>query len=646
MNEILEKNLNCIKVVNPSLVQKIVSVQNLPEGLVLVQNPNKEYNLQYNNEPIHSIDGAQLEAEKIISNLPKEKNSLCVVLGLGLGYLFETLCEKTSGKVILYEDNIELLRAVFELVDFSRVLKRNDVVIVSNVIEFKDAYYNFYSPKMQISLTCLDYYKNHFPNKIKQIVEELNNLQNIADGTFSFRLKNNSRLIKSMVECLDKKIKYPCVNAIKDKFKNLPAIIVSAGASLYENLELLKKYQDKAVIFCVGNAYKTLREYGIKPQFVCIIEERYIEYQVDGIKTDDVNLIGMPTTFSKLFDYNFKNIFMYPSKENVVNSWYRELIEEKDNNFEGRGTVSYTTLYSAYIAGCNPIVLVGQDLAYVNDCCYSPNSIYSSLKCHKNYDGKWEVYCEDFEELTDKLMAKGTYSRDIILNGIKNKIKIMTDQLVIAKDQQGKDIRTELSFTYFAQYFSDFAQKYGENIVLINSSQGGLNIDGFKNILFDEVCEKYLTKNIDFENIFNNIEKNIKIDFSKIENNLDKEINSLKAIIQEIENNSDNLKAIEKQIQKYNKALVTTNSALQKTLNLYDKITSELYSKIHFYLMYKEQIELDDALKSPELTLPVIVKLCKLLYDYFMQSVNEVTYVLQKLEQVKEKFNESSCTTC
>ncbi|EHN8574580.1 motility associated factor glycosyltransferase family protein, partial [Campylobacter coli] len=50
------------------------------------------------------------------------------------------------------------------------------------------------------------------------------------------------------------------------------AIIVSTGPSLIKQLPLLKKYANKATIFCADSAYVILGKYGIKPDYVCMLE--------------------------------------------------------------------------------------------------------------------------------------------------------------------------------------------------------------------------------------------------------------------------------------------------------------------------------------------------------------------------------------
>ncbi|TNB54272.1 6-hydroxymethylpterin diphosphokinase MptE-like protein, partial [Campylobacter helveticus] len=49
-------------------------------------------------------------------------------------------------------------------------------------------------------------------------------------------------------------------------------IIVSTGPSLIKQLPLLKKYREKALIFCADSAYPILARHNIKPDFVCMVE--------------------------------------------------------------------------------------------------------------------------------------------------------------------------------------------------------------------------------------------------------------------------------------------------------------------------------------------------------------------------------------
>jgi hypothetical protein len=85
----------------------------------------------------------------------------------------------------------------------------------------------------------------------------------------------------------------------KDVYRGKTAVIISAGPTLDRNLETIKKYRDRFVLFAVGTALKTLYANDIKPDFLCIIETYNSSRQVEGLDLSDVNFITEP--YSKSF---------------------------------------------------------------------------------------------------------------------------------------------------------------------------------------------------------------------------------------------------------------------------------------------------------------------------------------------------------
>jgi hypothetical protein len=60
------------------------------------------------------------------------------------------------------------------------------------------------------------------------------------------------------------------VIALKNKFRNLPCIVVGAGPSLDKNVRFLHRAQNKAVIISCDAALKPLMGHGIVPEFVVV----------------------------------------------------------------------------------------------------------------------------------------------------------------------------------------------------------------------------------------------------------------------------------------------------------------------------------------------------------------------------------------
>ena len=64
----------------------------------------------------------------------------------------------------------------------------------------------------------------------------------------------------------------PGVIALKNKFRDLPCIVVGAGPSLDKNIRFLHRAQNKAVIISCDAALKPLMGNGIVPDFVVCLD--------------------------------------------------------------------------------------------------------------------------------------------------------------------------------------------------------------------------------------------------------------------------------------------------------------------------------------------------------------------------------------
>ncbi|MBX0729655.1 motility associated factor glycosyltransferase family protein, partial [Campylobacter coli] len=76
--------------------------------------------------------------------------------------------------------------------------------------------------------------------------------------------------IEQFVYNLPQMITHPSYKELLSKRKGIgdTAIIVSTGPSLTKQLPLLKKYANKATIFCADSSYPILAKHGIKPDYV------------------------------------------------------------------------------------------------------------------------------------------------------------------------------------------------------------------------------------------------------------------------------------------------------------------------------------------------------------------------------------------
>ena len=124
MSKLFDKNISALKIKNPNLAE--ILVKHIPTEIPQLIQENGAYNLIYKGKYIHNRQNPLAEAREVFSMCANSPVSIHLVYGLGLGYLFQVASSLSIGTVILYEPDLNIIRIVFEFVDFSAdILKQN-----------------------------------------------------------------------------------------------------------------------------------------------------------------------------------------------------------------------------------------------------------------------------------------------------------------------------------------------------------------------------------------------------------------------------------------------------------------------------------------------------------------------------------------
>ncbi|MBQ2870676.1 motility associated factor glycosyltransferase family protein [bacterium] len=631
INEILAKNLSYIRKYDSDLCNKIEAITELKSQIEMTYTEAQEPNLAINGIPINEQSGAQAEAERIVNSLSHNLNtSIHVVFGTGFGYLLMQTAKVSNGTTILYEPNIELLRVALEMVDFSEILNKPNVFITSSLDMLETIFYNHFSLNSKTALLASQYHKTQLKVELNELIKKLGVLQSIATSNENQKAKYGYGYLYSVLNNTPVLNACTPIAALKNVLKNIPAVIAAAGPSLSDNIETIKKYRNKFALFGVSSSLATLNKSGIIPDFVSLIERFDATNLVKDFGIEKTNLIAEPYVNKAVLGLPFKNKFISSSIENPANRIYENLFSLQNENFETKGTVAYNALFSALYLGCNPIILAGQDLAYIDGECYSKNSPMNEIKCKKDESG-WSVYIRNYEKHKENLFGHKQVDDEKIQKDFQEKIDSLNEQLITIKSVTGEEIPTSHVFAMFCEYYKSFAQKHSKHVDLYNLSTKGANLENFKSANLENLVENFPNIAID-EVINSNTQKNA-FDFEYIK----KEITTLKMAINDIEskfplfeNTTKNLK--ENNINKI--VLTEFKTLINETIKIQHKYTqiSDLYkeSTSLFQNLLQTVFQTNSSLDTESM-----LNICKCFEELYITGIKRLKWNIQLLERIK-----------
>ena len=434
---------------------------------------------------LHSSYDPEEEAKRAMDKVTTENFNNFFVAGFGLGYHILELVQRTGpgSRIIIVEKNPEVFFHALSNVDMVSVFKHPGVSIMikpdpNRLLESME------SDKISFTLN------GYCPVVIKSLVSDEPFFYRMIDQSLQ-KIIRETRLDLKTKATLSKKfysnffdnwsnyLQSPGIIPLKGVFKNIPAFIIAAGPSLDKNMGLLHSVTGKAVLISVGTALKPLLNNGVVPQFVVAIDSE--EININAFDMDEIPehlwLLYDPCIPKEIPDKFKVNKMVFDSNVDLP-QWIAKQIEEKGslgNNF----SVAHTSFKLAKYLACEPIILVGQDLAFDGHRLHCSESFYNQSKLdHFN------------EKLTIDLLHKKKHA------GYGPSLSSVRDLF---------DISTTTT-TALETYKYLFADEISEKMKVFNATEGGNPIPGVSNISLREAINDYCKESIDLDRFgFRNI---------------------------------------------------------------------------------------------------------------------------------------------
>ncbi|EDO9582119.1 motility associated factor glycosyltransferase family protein, partial [Campylobacter coli] len=465
--ELFNKNIEALS--NILLKESLKEIKSSKFELILGKD-NLDINLKDTSDNTFLYENVIDELNTML-NTYNDKYLLYPVLyfyGFGNGILFKALLQnKNHQHIVVFEKDIEIIWIMFHILDFSSELQSARLMVLQTSSLDIEFFSNFCSSKpfFQFSriyfLELMSHYYERFHEDILGLNKKL--AENFKNSIVSYGNDPLDALqgIEQFVYNLPQMITHPSYKELLSKRKGISdtAIIVSTGPSLTKQLPLLKKYANKATIFCADSSYPILAKHDIKPDYVLSLERIPLtsEFFNNDFGEFDKDIVFVcagvvhPKTIEYLKNKTFiitQKVLAFPYYINLKNFCYAAV---------GFSVAHMAYEFATHLSHKN-IIFIGQDLAYAKDG-------FSHTKDYKNLD-----------------KHEGHFQRD------KGKFQCL------AYGGDGKAESSEV-WTMFRFFLQDTISR---NIIstTYNCTEGGARIEGTIEKPFLWACENLLDKDL------------------------------------------------------------------------------------------------------------------------------------------------------
>jgi hypothetical protein len=477
-NEVLEKNKKSLKqshkrVYNKILeyekghycplnasVEKILLARN--EELVvnmLIKIDGRDYTLIESDNPVE-------ESYKWIEEYIKPSSGIDVIFGIGFGFHLEIMAKSfPNKKLVIIEPNMDLFYQIISVRNLTAVFDCSELYVDedlnTSISNIKRLYWD--TEKTELQCTPLIIYMKMFKTIWDELREKfLKSVQNFIVDVNTRRIHGED-WVENYITNLKKIKEASDASVLFKSFSGIPGILVSAGPSLEKHMKYIKKLKGKALIAAAGTAVNILERNGIIPHIMCGVDSGEVEASIHKkVKSNDIYMCySNQISQGSLESYKGPKFLIDYSFDTYTKGFYK-MAQICTQSFYSGPSVANTLFDIMYKAGCNPIILAGQDL---------------SFKDEKVYAEKEHDYVIDIND--------------------RNKNKMYVEDY----DVKGNTTYTKPDFVVMRNWFEEYFQHLLGKVKVINCAEEGLNIKYCDNMSFESLMEKYDFEDVDLPDI-------------------------------------------------------------------------------------------------------------------------------------------------
>lgn len=419
-------------------------------------------------EAIHSRYDPRREAEQFCAAQLQSRSSPCVLVGFGLGYDAEALLDHLSptAPLLIFEENLDLLRAAFSRRDLRKVLEAPNVLwlvgragpeMLEQLFQISESL----APGVQWIVSGAAHRRlGEYVSQAQQLVTDAIEYGRMLRAT---RIQQGRNELDNLLENLQTYAHAESLESHRGSLQGRPAIVAAAGPSLGRNAKLLTQAAGRVPILAVGAALKPLQRFGVQPDMVVHIDYSELclrQFQDVGDPGETLLVAGATAAPAPLKAWPGRiAMTQHPYADRLLGKRAPKHTPLRDGT-----SVAHTAFYIAEYLGASPIILVGLDLAFT-DCVY-----YSAGNAlHEQWQPELNRFCtletKEWERLVRRKAA-----------------------LVRTADWQGRPLFTDKPMAnYLRQFERDFQCSPA---AIVDATEGGARKNGASRMTLAEVLDQ------------------------------------------------------------------------------------------------------------------------------------------------------------
>ena len=378
MDETTQKNIEFLSKHYPSLKNKVLSSESLyPYQFISSPRPN----ILFEEKPFHSKVDPEKEALNLVKGLNVKKGYLFLFVGIGLGYHIEQFKrlykEAQEATIIAIEKSSQAFTFLIQTRDISflrgiHLFVDEDEPIIESFFRHLDplSFKGYRIIRLRGAFSIFQDYYTRLETYFKSVLSG-----RLSDILTRFAFE--SLWMKNIVENIPSLQGKMPLGALKNILRYKTALVVAAGPSLIEQLQMIKSASPNIYIIAVDAALQPLLSSGILPDFIVSLDAQYFnlfhfhhiftmeKWTPNSILIADVvanplvlkhwqGPLYFSSTTSKAGHGGEKNPLV-----NLLMNYYGPI-----DSIECGGSVATTAIEVALYLGAHPVLVTGLDLSY------------------------------------------------------------------------------------------------------------------------------------------------------------------------------------------------------------------------------------------------------------------------------------------